>query len=81
MKERKEKKKSNKNVTLGLIGLVVVLGTLIVLFNIELNEEPKFITEVLNDDPENFLSKSINLKDGSIHYNFNYTEHMGSRSP
>jgi len=81
MKDRKEKKKSKKSVTIGLIGLIIVMSGLIIMFNSDLNDEPKFITEILNDDPKNFMSKSINLKDGSVHYSWNYTEYMGSKSP
>ncbi len=81
MKERKEKKKSNKPVTYGLIGLIAVMSILVILFNSDLNDEPKFLVDVLSPDPENYLEKRTNLSDGSVHYHFNYTERMGSKNP
>ncbi len=80
-KKRSERKKSNRPVVIGLIGLVVVLGTLVVLFNYQQYSEPIFIEEVLNDDPENYLVKRINIKDGSVHYSWNYTDGFGTREP
>ena len=81
MKERKEKKKSNKPVTYGFLGLIAVMSVLIILFNMDLNEEPKFIVDVISDDPFNYLEKRTNLSDGSVHWYFNYTERMGTRTP
>jgi len=80
LKERKEKKKSNKPVTYGFIGLIAIMSILIILFNLDLNEEPKFLVDVISDDPYNYLEKRTNLKDGSVNWHFNYTERMGSKS-
>jgi len=81
LKERKEKKKSNKPVKYGFIGLIVVMSILIILFNSDLNDEPKFIVDIISADPENYLEKRTNLSDGSVHYYFNYTERMGTKNP
>lgn len=80
LKERKEKKK-NKGITIGLVGLIIVMSSLILVFSLDITEEPKWIVDVISDDPYNYLEKRTNLNDGSVHYHFNYTERMATTSP
>ena len=81
MKERKEKKKAKLGTTLGLIGLIAVMSSLIVVFSMDFNQEPNWLVDVISEDPYNYLEKRTNLNDGTVHYHFNYTERMGTSSP
>jgi len=55
LKEKKEKKK-NKGITIGLIGLIVVMSLLVIIINFdaETKQEPRYIVEILNEDPKNY---------------------------
>lgn len=76
-----EKSRSRKKINIALIGMMLVMGTLIVLFNIDMTEEPQYLVDIISGDPENYLEKRTNLKDGSVHYFFNKTDGFGSKSP
>jgi len=76
---RKERKKSNKPIYLGVIAFFLVIGFFSFMYVFEKTSDPIRV-EIIDNDTETgkVLYKITHLNDGTIDYVFNFTESMGT---